>query len=179
MPLFYALVSRGSIVLCEHTPRRCERFLDGCRRGARAPLSPAALLLAVRHARGRRHASALAARAPPRLPPPTYLSPCAVAACPRAHAPACSGNFNTVTRVLLGKISPTADAKMSYIYVRLELDENAGPAPTRPGMAWRARPPLLRARRRRAATKRTPGARSSLPPHRRMTTCSTTWWRTA
>ena len=48
MPMFYALVSRGSIVLCEHTPR--------------------------------------------------------------------SGNFNTVTRVLRGKISPSTDAKMSYVY---------------------------------------------------------------
>jgi vesicle-associated membrane protein 7 len=48
MPIFYALVARGTIVLAEHTAR--------------------------------------------------------------------SGNFPTVTRVLLGKISPNADAKMSYIY---------------------------------------------------------------
>lgn len=48
MPIFYALVARGSIVLTEHTPR--------------------------------------------------------------------TGNFNTVTRVLLGKINASADAKMSYIY---------------------------------------------------------------
>ena len=48
MPIFYALVARGTVVLAEHTGR--------------------------------------------------------------------SGNFPTVTRVLLGKISPTSDSKMSYIY---------------------------------------------------------------
>jgi len=48
MPIFYALVARGTIVLTEHTPR--------------------------------------------------------------------SGNFTTVTRVLLSKINPASDSKMSYIY---------------------------------------------------------------
>lgn len=48
MPMFYALVARGTIVLAEHTSR--------------------------------------------------------------------SGNFPTVTRMLLGRISPTSDSKMSYLY---------------------------------------------------------------
>jgi len=48
MPVFYALIARGTVVLTEYTPR--------------------------------------------------------------------SGNFTTVTRVLLGKINPASDSKMSYIY---------------------------------------------------------------